>query len=49
MTQQLEKEMKMYNGKVFGFKVSDYALENGYLDYYTLSKIVGGAVLNITY
>ena len=46
MTQQLEKEIKMYGGKVFGFKVSEYGLENGYLDYQTLSKIVGDSVLN---
>ena len=26
--------------------MSDYALENGYLDYLTLSKIVGGCILN---
>ena len=46
MSEQLEKEIKMYNGKVFGYKVSDYGMENGYLDYYTLSKIVGDSVLN---
>ena len=39
-------QIKMYDGKVFGFKVSDYGLENGYLDYHTLSKIVGDCVLN---
>ena len=38
--------IKMYEGKVFGFKVSDYGLENGYLDYYTLADIVGDAILN---
>lgn len=46
MSQQLEKEIKMYNDKVFGYKVSQYGLENGYLDYYTLSKIVGDSILN---
>lgn len=46
MSQQLEKEIKMYNEKVFGYKVSQYGLENGYLDYYTLSKIVGDSILN---
>lgn len=40
------RTMKMYDGKVYGEKVSDYGLENGYLDYYTLSKLVGGMVLN---
>lgn len=42
----MEKQIKMYSGKVFGFDVSEYGLENGYLDYYTLSKIVGDSVLN---
>ena len=46
MNEQSEKVIKMYNGKVYGFKVSEYGLENGYLDYYTLSKIVGDGVLN---
>lgn len=46
MTQQLEKEIKTYDGKVFGFKVSEYGKENGYLDYRTLSQIVGDSVLN---
>jgi hypothetical protein len=46
MSQQSEKEIKMYDNKVYGFKVSEYGLENGYLDYYTLSKIVGDSILN---
>lgn len=46
MTQQLEREIKTYDGKVFGFKVSEYGKENGYLDYRTLSQIVGDSVLN---
>ena len=41
-----EKSVKLYNGKAYGHKVSEYALENGYLDYHTLSKIVGDCVLN---
>ena len=41
-----EKTIKLFNGKAYGYKVSDYALEHGYLDYYTLSKIVGGHILN---
>lgn len=40
------RTMKLYDGKVYGEKVSDYGLENGYLDYYTLSKLVGDMVLN---
>lgn len=46
MDQQFEKQVKVYDGKVFGFKVSEYGLKNGYLDYRTLSKIVGDSVLN---
>ena len=46
MNQQKEMYFKLYDVKVFGEKVSDYGLENGYLDYYTLSKIVGDSVLN---
>ena len=46
MCEETGRQVKLFNGKVFGYKVSDYGLENGYLDYYTLSKIVGGSVLN---
>ena len=46
MSQTYKHQMKMYNGKVYGVKVSDYGVENGYLDYYTLSQIVGDSVLN---
>lgn len=42
----MERTMKMYGNKVFGEKVSDYGLENGYLDYQTLANIVGDCVLN---
>ena len=42
----MERTFKMYNDKVYGVKVSDYGLENGYLDYYTLGEIVGDCVLN---
>lgn len=42
----MERTMKLYGNTVYGEKVSDYGLENGYLDYYTLSKIVGDSVLN---
>lgn len=37
--------IKLYDGKAFGHKVSKYGLENGYLDYQTLSKIVGDSIL----
>lgn len=46
MSRQEERSITLYDGKAFGHKVSDYALENGYLDYLTLSKIVGDCVLN---
>lgn len=46
MSRQEEKSITLYNGKAYGHKVSDYALENGYLDYLTLSKIVGDMVLS---
>lgn len=46
MSQACEKQIKVYDGKVYGYDVSKYGLENGYLDYYTLSKIVGDAILN---
>lgn len=43
----MERTMKMLFGNtIYGEKVSDYGLENGYLDYYTLSKLVGDSVLN---
>lgn len=46
MSQQYERQVKVYDGKAYGVKVSDYGIENGYLDYYALSKIVGDSVLN---
>ena len=42
----MAKQIKMYDGKVFGYELGEYALENGYLDYHTLSKMVGDMVLN---
>ena len=46
MSRQEERSITLYNGKAYGHQVSDYGLENGYLDYHTLSKIVGDCVLN---
>lgn len=46
MSQACEKQLKVYDGKVYGYEVSKYGLDNGYLDYYTLSKIVGDGILN---
>lgn len=43
-----KQTMKLYDNKVYGEKVSDYGLENGHLDYLTLSKIVGDCILNNT-
>lgn len=40
------RTIEMYDGKVWGKEVSKYGLENGYLDYLTLSKIVGDMILN---
>lgn len=42
----MEKQLKLYGNKVYGEEVSHYGLENGYLDYQTLSKMVGDCVLN---
>lgn len=42
----MNRQLKVYDGKVFGTKISDYGLENGYLDYYALANIVGDRVLN---
>ena len=46
MSRQFERSITLYDGKAFGHEVSEYALEHGYLDYLTLSKIVGDCVLN---
>lgn len=44
----MSKTIEMYNGMVYGEKVSEYGLEHGYLDYQTLAKIVGDCILNNT-
>lgn len=46
MSRQEEKSITLYGDKAFGHGVSKYGLENGYLDYLTLSKIVGDCILN---
>ena len=38
--------IRLFNGKAYGYKVSEYGLEHGYMDYLTLSKIVGGCIMN---
>ena len=46
MSRQFEREVKLFDGRAYGHKVSEYGLENGYLDYRTLSEIVGDCILN---
>lgn len=46
MSEYAPRTIRMYNGKVFGEKVSEYGLAKGYLDYYTLAKMVGNRILN---
>ena len=48
MERQNEKEIKMYDGKVFGIEVSELAKERGYLDYRTLAKMLEDCILNNT-
>ena len=44
----MEKSIRMYDGKVFGFEVSYYAKKKGYLDYRTLAQMVEDLILNNT-
>lgn len=44
----MTRELQLYGNKVYGIEVSSYGLENGYLDYATLAKIVGDCILNNT-
>lgn len=37
--------IEMYNGKVWGYEVSEYGLKNGRLDYRTLAQMVGDMIL----
>lgn len=46
MSRQFEKKIQLFDGKAFGYAVSEYGLERGYLDYRTLSEIVGDCILN---
>ena len=43
-----KNEIKLYGNKVYGIEVSAYGLDAGYLDYRTLSTIVGVGILNNT-
>lgn len=38
--------IEMYDGKVWGVKVSDYGLEHGYLDYRALARILEDCIHN---
>lgn len=44
----MDRKMKLYGDRVYGEKVSEYGLQEGYLDYLTLSEIVGDCILNNT-
>ena len=44
----MTRSIEVYGDKVYGVKVSEYGLENGYLDYQTLVQIVEDCVLNNT-
>lgn len=44
----MEKSIEMYDGKVFGFEVSNHAKEMGYLDYRTLAHMLEDLILNNT-
>lgn len=39
-------KIKLYQNKAYGIEVSEYGLEEGYLDYKTLSEIVGAVIWN---
>lgn len=43
-----KNRIEMYDGKVWGIKVSEYGLENGYLDYRSLALMMGDHILNNT-
>lgn len=40
-----KNKIKLYDGKIWGIEVSKYGLENGYLDYLTLARMVGDRIL----
>jgi hypothetical protein len=44
----METTLEMYDGEVYGFKVSQYGRDHGYLDYRTLANIIGECMLNNT-
>jgi hypothetical protein len=42
----MTREMRLFEDRVYGVKVSDYGLERGYLDYKALTGIIGDCILN---
>lgn len=42
-----KNRIDLYGNKVWGYEVSKHGLDNGYLDYRTLSKLVGPSKLEI--
>ena len=44
----MENTIEVYNGRIYGVKVSEYGLEKGYFDYKALAEIVGDAIRNNT-
>lgn len=42
----MSRQIVLHGNKAFGHEVSKYGLKKGYLDYRTLSKIVGDCILN---
>ena len=44
----MEKTIELWNGQVYGVKVSEYGLEKGYLDYRALANILEDCILNNT-
>lgn len=40
------EKFTIYNGKIWGHDISIYGKQNGYLDYRTLSNIIGDMILN---
>ncbi len=43
-----KNSISMYNGKVWGYEVSEYGLKKGRLDYQTLRQMIGACILNNT-
>ena len=43
-----KNRIEMWNGMVYGVKVSEYGREKGYLDYRTLAKMLEDCILNNT-